>query len=235
MKSKRVRSGLILTGLLVVVMGRAAIVQPSIRLRTQDTNRDGRPDVWQYYDSRGVLLRVDIDTNFDGRFDVEESYRDGHLVRRESDRNFDDRVDLIDDFDATTAAPTRAVVDADFDGRADLIVLLIDGKPVFSQWTSAGATTRVAGSAAPLADRGPDDSLRPLDDPFSSAPRMRSDPTGAAASAGCADPRWTLTGVPVLTAAPYNLSLRAPTFASFRSSPIHSSTTRGPPVLPVLV
>src|SRR5262249_56446844 len=128
---KGMRSGVVLVGLLAALIGRFAIDPSPIRLDTRDTNRDGRPDVWQYYDNAGVLLRVNVDTNFDGRSDVQESYRDGHLIRRESDRNFDDRIDRIDDFDATTGVRTRSVVDTDFNGRADLLVLLADGQPVY--------------------------------------------------------------------------------------------------------
>ena len=55
-------------------------------VRTEDQNRDGRPDVWREYDRQGQLTKVAVDTNFDGRSDVHEYYERGALVRRESEK-----------------------------------------------------------------------------------------------------------------------------------------------------
>ena len=105
-------------------------------VRTEDQNRDGQPDVWREYDGLGRLAGVLVDTNFDGRSDVHEYYDDdGALVRRESDRDFNDRVDLVQEFDAKTRERARSVVDTDFDGTADLLVLFQGGKPV---WIAPG-------------------------------------------------------------------------------------------------
>src|SRR5262249_41674646 len=87
MRSRKARGGAILIGLLAALIGRIAVDPSPVRLHTRDTNRDGRPDVWQYYDNAGVLLRVNVDTNFDGRSDVQESYRDRHLIRPQSAPN----------------------------------------------------------------------------------------------------------------------------------------------------
>jgi hypothetical protein len=135
-------------------------------MQSEDTNHDGRPDVWRYYDSRGVLARVSIDSNFDGRPDREEQYRNGSLTRRETDRNFDQRVDLIEEFDPSTHEHLKSVVDADFDGRADLLVLFQDGRPVHSEWAAplAQVPAPSAGPRAPSAD-----GLLALADPFASA------------------------------------------------------------------
>jgi hypothetical protein len=145
---------------------------PTGDLRVQDKNGDGRPDTWRLYDHQGRLSEVSVDTNFDGRPDVHEFYRRGALVRRESDRNFNDRIDLVQEFDPATRQHTRSVVDVDFDGTADLLVLFRDGEPVFSKWSrpaprpAGGPGTNVAlyASAAARAARGP---LTPLEDPFS--------------------------------------------------------------------
>src|SRR5690242_5277313 len=107
--------------------------QSDAHLRTEDHNRDGRPDVWRTYDRHGVLARVALDTNFDGRSDVQEYYERGTLVRRESDRDFNDRVDLIQEFDSKTSESRRSVVDVDFDGTADLLVLFQGDRPVFTK------------------------------------------------------------------------------------------------------
>jgi hypothetical protein len=138
-------------------------------VRTEDHNRDGRPDVWRIYDRQGRLAKVALDTNFDGRSDVQEYYERGALVRRESDRNFNDRVDLVQEFDATTREALRSVVDVDFDGNADLLVVFQGGQPVFSKWAHNTAPVAPGADAARPAEAAPrtaDSQLAPLEDSF---------------------------------------------------------------------
>jgi hypothetical protein len=148
------------------------MVWPAGRLvRTDDRNGDGRPDVWRHYDTHGQPTEVDIDTNFDGRSDVHEYYDHGVLVRRESDRNFNDQVDLVDEFDPTTHERIRSIVDLDYDGSADLLVLFQDGRPVLSKRVSAlpvnlRHTRDSSARRSPIEPRRDDDRLAPLDDPF---------------------------------------------------------------------
>src|SRR5262249_4650002 len=108
-------------------------VWPARRVRTADNNGDGRPDVWRLYDGKGQLTEVDVDSNFDGHTDIQEYYEQGVLVRRESDRNFNGQSDLVEEFDAKTHHLTRSVIDLDYDGTADLLVLFPDGHPAFSR------------------------------------------------------------------------------------------------------
>jgi hypothetical protein len=141
------------------------------RVRTEDRNGDGRPDVWQDYDDKGQPTEVRIDTNFDGRSDVQEYYEKGRLVRRESDRNFDDRIDLVEEFDAATHEHVRSVVDCDYDGAADLLVLFHEGRPVFSKYVRALTVNvwRPHGVWDRDLQRDPrrdDENLAPLTDPF---------------------------------------------------------------------
>jgi hypothetical protein len=141
---------------------------PARSPRTEDRNGDGRPDVWRTYDRQGRLSEVAIDTNFDGRSDVHEFYKDGALVSRESDRNFDDRIDLVEQFDGATHDQVRAVEDVDYDGTADLLILFQGGHAVFSKWAQR-ETPGVAGSSTPGPDGTPrtdNDPLVPFDDPF---------------------------------------------------------------------
>ena len=153
-------------------------------VRTEDQNHDGRPDIWRFYDREGRLTRVEIDTNFDGRTDHRDYYRDGALTRSESDRNFDNRIDLVEEFDRTGRQHVRSVVDADFDGAADLLVLFQDGTPVHSEWAAnwqaAGAATPApvaedltARDARPIEEAA--EPLTPFDDPFGAAARVRAD------------------------------------------------------------
>ena len=148
---------------LACIVAVAMSVWPSAigRLQTEDTNHDGRPDIWRYYDARGELTHVTIDSNFDGHPDREEEYRHGSLSRRDTDRNFDHRVDLVEDFDPSTHEHVKSTVDADFDGRADLLVLFQDGRPVHSEWAKP-----VIGSGPIDAASPPGDRLIALVDPF---------------------------------------------------------------------
>jgi hypothetical protein len=138
-------------------------------VRTEDQNRDGRPDVWRVYDPQGQLATMAVDTNFDGRSDVREYYERGALVRRESDRDFNDRVDLVQEFDATTRQAVRAVSDVDFDGVADLLVLFEGGRPVYSKWAPEPTPVPLSGVSARAAAASPRRTahqLVPLEDPF---------------------------------------------------------------------
>src|SRR5690242_5530553 len=93
---------------------------------TEDRNGDGAPDLWRRYDTSGQLTRVELDNNFDSAPDIEEFYEHGVLVRRESDRNFNGQVDLVEEFDTETHNETRSLVDDDYDGIADILVLFRD-------------------------------------------------------------------------------------------------------------
>ena len=53
---------------------------PSGAVRAEDRNRDGRPDVWRSFDRHGRIAKISVDTNFDGRSDVEEFYESGTLI-----------------------------------------------------------------------------------------------------------------------------------------------------------
>ena len=88
------------------------------------------------YDAHGELIERMLDTNGDGRPDVVEYYGHGALLRRDSDRNFNGVTDLVEDFDADTQQPVRSIVDQDYDGRADLLVLFRNGQPVVTERAS---------------------------------------------------------------------------------------------------
>jgi hypothetical protein len=176
----RARSSRLAVLLCVVVCATVAVLShwPAARdIQTEDRNHDGRPDVWRTYDVHGSLVQVAIDTNFDGRADVHEYYLSGTLVRRETDRNFDDRIDLLEEFDPRTHELSRSIVDADYDGTADLLVLFQHGQPVFSEWETAVARPFAGGDFRPdhsvLAQPpGPHD-LISLGDPFRTEPAYR--------------------------------------------------------------
>lgn len=159
-----------------------AITTPVLRrelwpdVRTEDRNGDGRPDIWRTYDRQSQLASVAVDSNFDGRSDIQEYYEAGVLVRRESDRDFDDRVDLVQEFDVRTHQRVRSVEDVDFDGSADVLGLFHDGRLVYQKWTRAAASSsfpsRYAGGDARL--RTADQRLAPFADPFRSDLALRA-------------------------------------------------------------
>jgi hypothetical protein len=209
-------------------------------VQTEDQNGDGRPDVWRVYDRQHQLSEVAVDTNFDGRSDVHEYYERGALVRRESDRDFNDRVDLVQEFDPTTREPVRAVVDVDFDGTADLLVLFQGGQPVYSEWAHPVAAAAASGDRALTADapaRTADDQLAPLVDPFSADLAVRAvrvalgagDCVGLSTSGGLP----SSCGVPISPLASSS-DVSGASFSHPPSATVGSYSPRGPPVSPLL-
>jgi hypothetical protein len=162
---------------------------PAGRVRVEDRNGDGRPDVWRQYDQWGTLTEVAIDSNFDGRSDVFEYYDQGSLVRRESDRNFNGQIDIVEEFEATTHENFRSVIDVDYDGTADLLVFFHGGRLVVSQWAhpvaadltgpgeaparGAPAAEAPAHGAQAVSWSGGDGQLAPMTDPFRRDPAVR--------------------------------------------------------------
>lgn len=57
-----------------------------------DTNGDGKPDRWEYYES-GVVVRIEADTNGDGKIDEKAIVKDGKIVSAEKDSNYDGKID----------------------------------------------------------------------------------------------------------------------------------------------
>lgn len=164
----------VLCALACAVVTAVSVYPRAARFRAAGRNGDGRPERWRLAGERGQPVEIDIDSNADGRPDIEEYYDGGALVRRESDRNFDDRVDLVEEFDTGTRAHVRSVVDVDYDGTADLLVLFHDGTPVFSEYAAAGA--RVARASSVVTDAGSPAGRRllPLADPFRSETTLRT-------------------------------------------------------------
>jgi hypothetical protein len=205
-------------------------------VRTEDRDGDGRPDVWRVYDRQGQLVELAIDSNFDGRSDVREYYRWGALVRRESDRKFSGRVDYIEDFDAATHERVRSVADTDDDGTADLLVLFVAGKPVFTKRVSLTALVsdgRLHPRGDALALWGEDAPVA-LTDPFVGETVFRSalPPTNLREYGNL----WMSVGLP----AQYSLAISwtRPAsdiadldIAAAQGAPIGAPSLRGPPSL----
>jgi hypothetical protein len=188
MKASLTRCAALLCTVACVTIAVVTVSPAGRYVRTEDRNADGRPDVWRQYDDRGRLTQVAVDSNFDGRSDIEEYYDRGALIRRESDRNFDDQVDLVEEFDAATHEEIRSIVDLDYDGSADLLVLFRDGRPAFAQRARPLTVNLRQGAEIPARDsqlvrRGGLGPLVPLTDPFRRDTAVR----GTRAGAGNAD------------------------------------------------
>jgi len=204
-------------------------------VRAEDQNGDGRADTWRHFDRQGELSEVTVDTNFDGKPDVHEYYERGALVRRESDRDFNDRVDLVQEFDAVTREHERSVVDVDFDGTADLLVLFQGGQPVLTKWAHRAPAIVVSAGAAPHAEARPratDGQLAPLEDPFSSDLSVRA--VRGAAGSGDVVGLSTSGGLPSSYAAiasplAFSSDASAASFSNPSSAAVVPYSPRGPP------
>jgi len=201
----------------------AVEIWPSRRnVQTTDQNGDGRPDVWRHFNAHGQVTQVDVDSNFDGKPDIEEYYEHGVLVRRESDRNFNGQADLVEEFDVATHGQTRSIIDVDFDGSADLLVLFHDGRPVF---TKRASTNHAAGRLYQTVHREDGARLASMADPFQSETALRSiratpgdeDWVGLSSSGGLPKTSFTLLGrfepserIVADSATPPSLLLRLP-------------------------
>lgn len=108
-------------------------------LRTADVDGDGVDDVYKYYDEvddperpgerRKMVVRQDLDLNWDGRFDVCRYFDvDGLAKREEMDLDFDGKVDEWRFYERGVIE--RSERDRNNDGKPDIIRRYKDGKLV---------------------------------------------------------------------------------------------------------
>ena len=60
---------------------------------------DGKEDAWSYTDAGGNITRIDVSTRHDGKVQRVEHYQDGHLTGAEEDTDGDGRPDKWETFD----------------------------------------------------------------------------------------------------------------------------------------
>jgi hypothetical protein len=53
--------------------------------RTLDADQDGKPEQIRYYDDSGVMIRKELDQNYDGSIDTWSTYQQGEIVARSMD------------------------------------------------------------------------------------------------------------------------------------------------------
>ena len=87
------------------------------RKEALDTDKDGKPDEWRYYQGK-ALIRIERDKDHNGRVDIWLYVKDGKTDRAEMDRNGDGKSDMerLMMIDGKT---DRERADLNFDGKWD--------------------------------------------------------------------------------------------------------------------
>jgi hypothetical protein len=86
--------------------------------RAIDTNRDGKPDVWVYFDPNGGVRRQERDTRRSGKIDEVSHFRAGVVEKSEHDSNGDGRVDTWQ-YNDPNGDPARVLRDLNGNGKVD--------------------------------------------------------------------------------------------------------------------
>jgi hypothetical protein len=86
--------------------------------READMNFDGNKDVFVFFDTKGAIVRDELDLDYDKQIDIISTYANGKTVKQEIDSNSDGFVDRVrflkDDL------PVRLEGDTNNDGQVDL-------------------------------------------------------------------------------------------------------------------
>ena len=62
------------------------------KIIASDTNGDGKPDRWEYYEN-GIPVKVELDGNYDGKVDEWGYVENGKITKVEKDSDYDGKVD----------------------------------------------------------------------------------------------------------------------------------------------
>lgn len=82
-----------------------------------DLNWDGKIDIWRYFDERGQVVKEEWDTDYDGKVDEIRYFEGGVIVRDERDRNNDGHFDVVRYY--KNGKLERKEVDTNGDGKID--------------------------------------------------------------------------------------------------------------------
>ncbi|MDP8225527.1 MAG: hypothetical protein P9L99_19355 [Candidatus Lernaella stagnicola] len=144
----RKKVSLIILGALIVAAVIVFVAMPKgAKSLVDDTNGDGKADLWAWTDEEGRMTRlekdrsgdgnvdwrelfsldeatgaerrekIESDTNNDGRFDTTMFFVAGKVSRIEHDRNADGKIDMNMYYDDPNRPPARTERDEDFDGE----------------------------------------------------------------------------------------------------------------------
>ncbi len=96
------------------------VIDSTTTKMSKDRDFDGRPDYVLVYDERARKISETLDFNFDGNMDDFYFYEGGVLVRREIDTDFNDRIDLwVHVYEGVYLS--RVERDLDGDGEIDFV------------------------------------------------------------------------------------------------------------------
>lgn len=96
--------------------------------KKSDLNLDGKVDVITHYNDDGVILKEEIDADFDGRFDWLDYYENGKRIKSEIDKNFDGIFDTWKYFENEKIS--RKERDTNDDGKPDYFEYYEDEKVI---------------------------------------------------------------------------------------------------------
>ncbi len=96
-----------------------------------DLNKDGKPDIFNFYrertDAARSLVRKDVDLNWDGSIDVRTWFDlTGVIEKEEMDGDFDGRVDWVDYYQGGRRVTSE--IDTNNDGKFDLFKTYEQGR-----------------------------------------------------------------------------------------------------------
>ena len=96
--------------------------------READMNFDGVKDIFVFFDDQGVIIRDEVDLDYDKQIDIISTYAKGKVIKQEMDTNSDGIVDRVRHL--KDGQPFRVEGDMNGDGRIDLWEYYEDGKLV---------------------------------------------------------------------------------------------------------
>ncbi len=119
--------------------------------RLEDTDADGRPDRWTYFQG-GEVRRIESDADGDGFRDSVSLYSDGQLEEQQQDRNGDGQPDRLERYRAGETIEVHE--DLDGDGALDVASYYEAGKLVRRELRSAEVLQRWSGGEpTPVTER----------------------------------------------------------------------------------
>ena len=104
----------------------ASVFAQGERVEESDTDEDGKPDEWRFYEGKADLpSRIERDRDGDGTREVVLTFQEGKPVRSEVDRNGDGKPDLVRWM--KEGRMDREQGDMNFDGQPDAWAFYRDG------------------------------------------------------------------------------------------------------------
>ena len=107
------------------IIGEGEDARKVISCREVDTDLDGMKDVIRTYDEKGLALREEADSDYDGKVDTWITFAGGRIAKSETDTNKDGQPDEARYY--VRGALTRIQRDSNYDGKPDTFEIYNDG------------------------------------------------------------------------------------------------------------